>query len=353
MKLILIFFITIWTNIIVGAAGPEKKFIVLNEDFYKKQEEKVVKENKPNPYFFPSQLENIYFDFSFISSANDIQNYITVSAIEITTLSDYKTNYSKLEWLTSNTVKINDNNSLSVFFKEKFSDITVQLLKGCLSYAYANNKAIVTDQNLVSYLHKSISEAQDVQNPVINNFEHVANQHTDDIIFPIHIILNPKEKKSLLDTWALISSYDPDQKTVPVSFMDQDGNITQNLDKIVTDFNNEYKKFVPIFKDALAEYHQHKAPPQDDPNRLAASLVDYTIRYGLPAAHLYSTYSTLKSGYQSVGSLSSFLKIPRTTTGKAKAVWNIYSIYSSFKLLYGYTKLGLNWLKGKIYGNKK
>jgi hypothetical protein len=79
------------------------------------------------------------------------------------------------------------------------------------------------------------------------------------------------------------------------------------------------------------------------------------VNYSWKAYQTYVLYSTLKEGYTTVKSLHTTIQkgtlpqVPETTIGKAKAAWNLYSIYITFSDLYKYTESRIHWLRKKIY----
>lgn len=126
---------------------------------------------------------------------------------------------------------------------------------------------------------------------------------------------------------------------------------------IAQELNTAFAHYLEIFSQEETEYNKKPEYQIDPIEKIVVGGIDkgisFLFKYGIPAAQLYSSYSLLKSNYQSIGSLKSFPSIPKTTAGKVKTLWNIYSVYSAVGMLYHYARNSFNWLKNKVYGRQK
>ncbi len=336
-----LFFLIIWTHFL--QTSNNTKFLVFNEAYFQNN-------NSNNDLVF-HQINTINFTFNFIANYKEIENQIFILPTNVITIPNY--NPEKHDNLIKNLVQIKDK-ALLFYFKNSWSQDHFDLFCGCLSYANSQNKNGILQQNTIIDLLKFLTSKNDQMNAQ-QNINRLTSPNEPRIL--INIIVNKNKKEELKTIYNFFNTeQNPSKDRLQElfdNFWQKHENDTDTIN-IAQELNDAFAHYLEIFSQEEAEFNK-KQEYQIDPieQKIVGGIdkgISFLFKYGIPAAQLYSSYSLLKSNYQSIGSLKSFPSIPKTTAGKVKTLWNIYSVYSAVGMLYHYARNSFNWLKNKVYG---
>lgn len=337
-------FLIVWTHFL--QTSQPSQFLVFDETYFQNN-------NSKNDLVL-HKTNTINFTFNFIANHKEIENPIFILPTNIVTMQGY--NSEKHDKLIKNLVTIK-NSQLIFYFKKSWSQNHFDLFCGCLSYAQSKNNNVIIPQSAIKDLLTFIISNNNQQ--TANNIKRFSS--TNERQIPINIVVDKRKKEELQTIYNFFNTeQEPSQSQLQEAFdtfwkkyeNDNDNkNIAQGL-------NNAFAHYLETNSQEEAEFSKKEKHPIEMKilvGGIKKGINFYKdhqgkIHFLLTAAQLYSSYSLLKSQYQSIGSLKSFPRIPKTTPGKVKALWNIYSVYSSVGIVYGYLKTGFNWLKNKVYG---
>jgi hypothetical protein len=240
----------------------------------------------------------------------------------------------------------------------------------------ANQKALA-EKTLAMYFKK---KGDDLHKKLDPFSERLAMGQPDSEIITIYVLLSLDNKQNLYSAIHLFLISEEEEEINAIQNKITTAKSPEDLNEITSLFNTKYQNFLNTLKITLSQYKKndeitneaarlnqnntsmfgkvgnllfaHAITRIESPMTrivLTASkpFIDSLALYGFKALQLYSTVQTLRH----IGSLRSFPQLPQTKIGQAKALWNVYSMYSTFSNLYGYSKRGLNWLNEKIYGS--
>lgn len=388
------FFILFWSGLMICS---DKKFIVVDRDFFDKHEAESSMA-QPNPYIFQEIKSNIYFNFIFVAHKDQIKNYIMIIGNDVTTAKNYKYNKQQIDALVSNLIYLKPD-SMTIFIKKNPLLYQFNMVKGCLSYAFDKKKSPIIDKNIVKILTHNFF----VKNLTQKFTKNVTTQ-------TVYIILpdNQNEKIFLLENFFNINTIvktindlislpenSNDKFSLPENFFDINTIVrnTNDINRLVEICNQKYNELKDLIEKPMLNKEIEKnadllnaivilgSNQTGHPVNIVGSLAfanivkrishektRYTIwkvkpyipsiiNYGWKGYQFFTIYSTLRNAHQTVGSLHKHIqtktlpKIPQTNFGKAKALFNAYTIYSTFYDLYGYTKATFSWVKRKLKRN--